>query len=421
MKTVITSQKIPIKMWLDAHEIESGALDQAKNLANLPFAFKHIAIMPDSHRGYGMPIGGVMATKDVIIPNAVGSDIGCGMCAVKTSLTELDEVTLKKIMGEIRKAIPVGRNKHKDFQDIKLMPEMTRENWVKDFCNNSSGVCNMQFANAQLQLGTLGGGNHFIEIQKGDDGHIWIMVHSGSRNLGKKVGDHYNAIAKELNKTWKSEIPPSFDLAFLPVDSEEGRNYIKEMNYCEEYALANRKLMMDRICDIFSKTIQEQLGLGKTIHIGKVIKANTPIIINVEFDPIINISHNYASLEHHFGENVWVHRKGATLAREGTIGIIPGSQGTKSYIVRGKGNADSFCSCSHGAGRVMSRSKARAELNLEDEIKILDDLGVVHAIRSISDLDEAPSAYKDIHKVMENQEDLVDILVELTPLAVIKG
>lgn len=376
-------------MWLE--DIEDGAVEQIKHLANLPFAFSHIAIMPDSHQGYGMPIGGVLATKDVIIPNAVGVDIGCGMCVVKTSLTEIDTETLKKIMGEIRKQIPVGFAKHQEAQDESLMPE---DNYWLDV----STVVHNERKNALKSLGTLGGGNHFIEIQKGSDGHIWIMIHSGSRNLGKQVADHYNKLAIELNAKWHSGVPKEWELAFLPIDSEEGQAYIREMNYCVDFALANRKLMMERIREIF-------FALPMT----------------VAFDSIINIAHNYAAKEKHFGKEVFVHRKGATLADDGTIGIIPGSQGTRSYIVKGKGNIQSFKSCSHGAGRKMGRKQAERELNLEEEVKKLDDLGVLHGIRGVKQLDEAPGAYKDIDVVMKNQEDLVDVLVELTPLGVVKG
>ena len=387
---IISTEKLPIKMWLNY--IEDGALAQAKNLANLPFAFKHIAIMPDSHQGYGMPIGGVLATKGVVIPNAVGVDIGCGMCAVKTSLTELDTETLKHIMGEIRKVVPVGFNKHKEKQEESLMPEIGGTEI--DLRN----VIGREYNNALKSLGTLGGGNHFIEIQKGSDGHIWIMIHSGSRNLGKQVADHYNKLAVELNKKWYSSVDTKQELAFLPLDSEEGKSYIREMNYCVDFAFANRLLMINRIKSIFTNEFKV-----------------------VTYEPIINIAHNYARMENHFGENVMVHRKGATLADKNTIGIIPGSQGTKSYIVKGKGNAESFNSCSHGAGRKMGRGQAQRDLNLEEEVKRLDNMGVVHAIRGVKDLDEASGAYKDIDEVMENQKDLVEILVELTPLGVIKG
>jgi tRNA-splicing ligase RtcB len=401
MFTYKKENQLPIKSWIpeENYYADEKMVEQVENLAKLPFAFHHISLSPDGHVGFGMPIGGVLATKDVIIPNAVGVDIGCGMCAVKTSLTEIDKETLKKIMGEIREAIPVGFNKHQSKQDESLMPKIIAFNSIDEEI----------YDNALRSLGTLGGGNHFIEIQKGSDGHIWIMIHSGSRNLGKQVADYYNKVAIELNKKWFSETQK--ELNFLPVDSEEGQSYIREMNYCVAFALANRKLMMDRIKDIF-RTETENDWMPND---------NGLIPTDPLFEPIINIAHNYASLENHYGENVWVHRKGATLARKGTIGIIPGSQGSKSYIVEGLGNPESFESCSHGAGRTMSRKKAREEINLKESQKRMEDKGILHAVRSKNDLDEAPEAYKNIDIVMENQKDLVEIKVELKPLAVIKG
>ncbi len=252
-------------------------------------------------------------------------------------------------------------------------------------------------------LPSLGSGNHFCEFQKGSDGYVWIMIHSGSRNLGKQVCDYYKQLAFDLNHKWHAKVPEdnlNNYLGFLPVDSIEGQQYLNEMQFCVDFAFVNRKLMMDRILDIIKDTYKQTM--------------------RVDFASMINIAHNYASLENHFGKNVWVHRKGATLAREGTIGIIPGSMGSKSYIVKGKGNKDSFESCSHGAGRTMGRNVAKKSLNLADEIKLLNDQGIVHGIRSEGDLDEATHAYKDIAEVMKQQEDLVEILVELTPLAVIK-
>ena len=223
------------------------------------------------------------------------------------------------------------------------------------------------------------------------------MIHSGSRNLGKKVADHYNKIAKDLNEQWFSSVPKEWDLAFLPLDTEEGKSYMDEMQYCVDFAFANRKLMMDNICKIF--------------------KDETGCV----FGEMINIAHNYAKMENHFGKNVLVHRKGATSAKLGELGIIPGSQGTASYIVRGKGNVDSFMSCSHGAGRAMGRKDAQRKLNLEDEISKLDKQGIIHGIRNVSDLDEASGAYKDIECVISSQLDLIEPLVKLIPHAVIKG
>lgn len=387
MKQVISTERLPIKMWLE--DLEPGALEQAKNLANLPFAFKHISLMPDSHQGYGMPIGSILATKSVVIPNAVGVDIGCGMCVQKTSITDLDKDKLKMILSEARKLIPLGMNWHDEAQDEAFLPEIEFE----DLKMVSRGM-----HKARKQVGTLGGGNHFIEIQKGSDGFIWVMIHSGSRNLGYSVAKHYNNLAIMMNEKWHSVVTKKMELAFLPIETQEAKDYIKEMKYCVEFALANRTLMMKRTM----QAIETVCGAFETAE-------------------MINESHNFAAWENHFGENVLVHRKGATRAFEGELGMIPGSQGTKSYIVKGKGNPESFNSCSHGAGRKMGRKHAVRELDLEAEIALLDEQDIVHAIRNKSDLDEATSAYKDIQIVMENQKDLAEIVVELSPLAVLKG
>ena len=397
MIKVIGTEKLPIKSWVT--DLEEGTLEQARNLANLPFAFKHIALMPDAHLGFGMPIGGVLATKGVIIPNAVGVDIGCGMCAVKTWLKqeELSKEKLKQIMQEIREAIPVGFSHHKNSQDDKLMPQRDSE----------MTVVNQEYSSALRQIGTLGGGNHFIEIQKDEEGFIWIMIHSGSRNIGYKTASYYNRLAKELNKKWQSIVPPSWDLAFLPLDSKEAKKYLSEMNYCVKFALANRELMMERVKEIFIKTMLPNEEREKHPK--------------YYFEPIINIAHNYAKMENHFGQNVILHRKGATSSKKGEKGIIPGSQGTCSYIVEGLGNLESFQSCSHGAGRKMGRKDAQRTLDLEEEKKKLEDKGIVHSIRNVNDLDEATGAYKDIVVVMENQKDLVKILFKLEPLGVLKG
>ncbi len=385
----IKTEKLPIKMWL--YDVESGALEQARNLANYPYAVKHIALMPDCHQGFGMPIGGVMATREVIVPNAVGVDIGCGMCAVQTSLTDIDRPDLLKILSGIRSRIPVGFKHHKRPQDLRLMPPVEDE--------RNMPVVDREYDSATRQVGTLGGGNHFIEIQKGSDGNIWVMVHSGSRNIGKQVADYYNRMAIRLNEKWKSPVPRGHQLAYLPLDSKEGQQYILEMNYCIDFALASRKLMMDRALQVIRSFFRDEVNMA----------------------PMINIAHNYAAFEQHFGQQVVVHRKGATKASDETVGIIPGSQGAKSYIVKGKGNKDSFESCSHGAGRTMGRKEAIRSLDLAAEVKKLNDQGILHAIRGRRDLEEAASAYKDITKVMQYQEDLVDVLCELNPLAVVKG
>ena len=387
MKVVSTECK-PIKMWLD--DLEEGAMKQAWNLAMLPFTFKHVAIMPDAHQGYGMPIGGVLATDGVVIPNAVGVDIGCGMCAIKTTLRgDCDPEKLKKVLDLIRRKVPTGYKKHVTDKHRKHMPSALSFQRLL--------IVTREFSKATQSLGTLGGGNHFIELQTDGD-NLWVMIHSGSRNLGKQVADHYNKEAKRLNKFWYTKVQESFDLAFLPLDSQDGIAYWNEMNYCVDFALANRKVMMQEVLE----TLDEVFGA-------------------FPYEPMINIAHNYATQENHFGKNVVVHRKGATLARNGTIGIIPGSQGTSSYIVEGLGNPESFNSCSHGAGRKMGRKAAQRDLSLEREQQSLDKMGIIHSVRHQKDLDEAPGAYKDIDQVMANQSDLVKIVTQLRPLAVVKG
>jgi tRNA-splicing ligase RtcB len=382
----IKTERLPIKLWLEEDQMEAGALAQARNLANLPFAFRHIAIMPDTHQGYGMPIGAILATQGAIVPNAVGVDIGCGMCSLRTNLKQIETSDLKEIMGIIRETVPVGFKHHKTRQDEAWMPER----------HGALPIVDQEYDSALHQIGTLGGGNHFIEIQKGSDGYIWIMIHSGSRNIGFTVANHYNDVAKQKLEESGAEVPR--DLAFFSASSKYFDLYWDEMNYCIDFALANRKLMMERVKSAFEQ-----------------------ILPQVEFADFINKPHNFAAREEHFGESVIVHRKGATRARKGEWGMIPGSQGTQSFLVIGKGEPLSFESCSHGAGRLMSRTQARKTLDLEAEIESLDQRGILHAIRHHGDLDEAPGSYKDIEQVMESQIDLVEVQIELQPLAVIKG
>jgi len=379
---VIDSEKLPIKMWLT--DIEDGALQQAKNLANLPFVYKWISIMPDSHQGYGMPIGGVMATQGVIVPNAVGVDIGCGMAAIKTSLTDISTEELKLAMGKIREVIPVGFNHHPEDQEWDGFDDAPDIQTIQD-----------QLPSARKQLGTLGGGNHFIEIQKGSDDHIWIMIHSGSRNFGKKTADIYHKLAQKLCNRWHVQLPDK-DLAFLPIETDEGKEYFRAMKYCLNFAEGNRDLMARRTLMCLSS------------------------VVDCYMEDEIDIHHNYAAFENHYGKDVLVHRKGATKATLGLRGIIPGSMGTSSYITKGLGNPEScFESCSHGAGRRMGRKDAVRTLNLKDEQNKM--IGIVHGLRDASNLDEAPGAYKNIDEVMKNQEDLVEIKISLKPLASIKG
>ncbi len=381
----------PVKIW--TNKVEETAMRQIENLTNLPFLYHHLAIMPDVHTGMGMPIGGVLACEDAIIPNAVGVDIGCGMCAVKTNWKASEippHVLRKKIMKGIRERIPLGMDHHKEKQDVHFLPEGHEVDKMKIVKARQESILH--------EVGTLGGGNHFIELQKDENDMLWIMIHSGSRNLGARVGAYYNEVAKTLNSRWHSVVSPEINLAFLPQGSREFGMYWEEMKYCVDFALCNRKLMMDRIKEVLSDTL-----------------------MGIEFDPMINIAHNYAACENHFGKNVFVHRKGATLARKGIKGIIPGSQGTASYIVEGLGNPDSFCSCSHGAGRVLSRKAAIRTLNMAEEVAQLEAKGIVHAIRCQDDMQEASGAYKDIEEVITNELDLVKVRTRLLPVAVIKG
>ncbi len=381
----IETPNLYIKSWCG--DLEAGALEQAMHIAQLPFAFRHVALMPDAHQGFGMPIGGVLATRDTIIPNAVGVDIGCGMLACKTKLQEISRDEIKKVLGIVRRIVPVGFNHRKTPLDINEPP-----------AQRHAPIANEEYESARYQVGTLGGGNHFIEIQRGSDGCIWYMIHSGSRNIGKKVCDYYNKLAKSLNSRRSQMVPREWDLAYLPVESDEGVQYVQEMQYCQEFAYKNREVMAGLIADAFAEATS-----------------------GFDVQKTINVHHNYAHLEEHFGERVWVHRKGAISAHKGAVGIIPGSQGSKSFITRGLGNPESFSSCSHGAGRRMGRKEAQRTLSLSDEIKHMDDLGIVHGIRGAGDLDEAAGAYKDIDAVMAEQADLVEIEVELTPLGVIKA
>lgn len=378
---VINSEKIPIKLW--DQNVDAVTLAQTKNLANLPNAFKWIALMPDAHPGYGMPIGGVLAAEGIIIPHAVGVDIGCGMIAVKTSIKEINSETLKEILGAIRQEIPLGFNHHKKPQE-----------WEGFNRTPESQIIQNELGAAKYQIGTLGGGNHFIEILKGDDGFIWLMLHSGSRNFGLKTANYYHQKALQLSERYAKNLPDK-ELAFFPLNSKYGQEYFQAMNFCQEFALANRENMMEKVKNIFNR------------------------FTRATFTEPINIHHNYAALETHFGKEVLVHRKGAVKAQAGQAGIIPGSMGSASYITEGLGNPESFQSASHGAGRKLGRKQAIRTLKLEEEQAKMQ--GILGAPRTVNELQEAPGAYKNIDEVMKKQKDLVKIKVKLTPLAVITG
>ena len=390
---------VPVKSW--CKDIEDGAMAQAADLARHPVVFCHVALMPDCHQGYGMPIGGVIACTDAVIPNAVGVDIGCGMGAVRTSIdvSETTREQLRAVVDRVKETVPCGEGRaHKKAPNLdgfnEAIDAFNDRNWFSEHVRDL----------ACRNLGTLGGGNHFIEIQAGDDGHVWLMIHSGSRHLGNVIARYYNSRALELNSKWHADIPNK-DLAFLPVNTQEGRDYIKDMNFALDYAKENRRIIMD--------------GFMAAFH--SVYEA-------AEFEAPVNIHHNYAALESHFGKDVWVHRKGATSAKTDETGIIPGSMGTASYIVRGLGNIESFMSCSHGAGRVMGRMQATRTLTPEECDQAMG--GIVYdrwskvkrgKEKGKYDLSEAPQAYKDIDEVIAAEQDLIEPLVKLRPLGVVKG
>ncbi len=397
--------KLLVKSW--CRDIEDGALQQAKNLSNHPAVTGHVALMPDTHQGYGMPIGGVIAAKGGLIPNAVGVDIGCGMGAIRTNITsaELGDMRrLRKIIEDAKMRIPVGEGKSRPYplewegferwQD--QLGDAEKPAWV-----TSRGM-ELDAAN----LGTLGGGNHFIEIQKNDEGEVWLMLHSGSRNMGYRIAEYYHKEALNLNTLERIDLP-DHELAYLPLGHPLCEGYIRDMNHALAYAAENRRIMMD--------------------HLKKVLAEYFP---HIDYILEVNIHHNYAALEEFSGEAVWIHRKGATSAKKGQMGIIPGSMGTFSYIVEGLGNPDSFESCSHGAGRKLSRSAACKQLTREECDAAME--GIVYDRwkssyikgpdkKKLPDLSEAPMAYKDIDEVIEAELDLIKPLVKLSPLAVIKG
>jgi tRNA-splicing ligase RtcB (3'-phosphate/5'-hydroxy nucleic acid ligase) len=395
--------KIPIKSWCD--DLNEKAMKQAVNLANHPVTEKHVALMPDCHVGYGMPIGGVIACKKAVIPNAVGVDIGCGMIAVETDLDSGVFTVMKtrrEFLNNVKSFIPLGEGRcHKEQQEWSGF-----DNYLDLLIDDN----NLEWPSKldRKNLGTLGGGNHFIELQKDENNKIWLMIHSGSRNLGHKIAKYYNKLAVEFNGKMGIELPDE-DLAYLDSDSVDGKAYIRDMNFALEYALENRKRMMN----IFKEQLFDFMDE------------------KVEFLREINIHHNYAAQEKHFEHDYWIHRKGAISSKKDQIGIIPGSMGTPSYIVKGKGNSESFMSSSHGAGRCMSRSRASRKLTVDECNKAME--GIVfdrwnklrkqwkNADNKKFDLSEAPQAYKNIEDVMNYQLDLVEPIVKLFPVGVIKG
>jgi len=399
----------PIKVWLEnIDQIEESCLEQAYHLADLPFIHKWVCLMPDTHTGKGMPIGGVIATKGVIIPNAVGVDIGCGMNFVSTDIkaAELKEVMtgngtlVQTIIADIMRNVPVGFKSHKEKQLSQVLDQaLTRAEQYQ-----SNPELFPLIDSAYYQVGTLGGGNHFIELQEDQDGYLGIMLHSGSRHFGKSICDVYHKKARALNTEWYSQVPDEYRLAFLPVESNEGQEYITWMNLAMDYAFENRARMMENVKEIVALKIRKYL--------------NQEVLFGQE----INCHHNYAALENHYDKNVWVHRKGATRVRNGELAVIPGAMGSYSYVVKGKGNEESFCTSSHGAGRAYSRKGAMAAFSCEEVLNDLKEQGIVLGKTKKADVaEESRFAYKDIQTVMENQTDLVEIVSQLKTVAVVKG
>lgn len=403
------SQKFPIKIWCEnAESIDENCMEQAIHLANLPFIYKWVALMPDTHMGKGMPIGAVIACNDVVIPNAVGVDIGCGMGFIQTNIpVKLLKETVtgsgnlvKVIVGNIQRTIPLGIAHYKKPQESAVLSEAKQE--LEKY--NSESELISEIDEGFFQVGTLGGGNHFIEIQEDENGLACIMLHSGSRHFGNVIGQHFNKIARELNRKYWSDVPESYNLPFLPVDTTEGKSYLNYMNLAMNFAFENRAVMLRKVKDIFSENVQKFAG------------------VTTEFSNEINCHHNYASLENHFDKDVWVHRKGAVKVSEGELSIIPGAMGSFSYIVKGKGNPESFMSSSHGAGRKLSRTKAVETFSVETVMTDLKKQDVVLGKNNKSDVaEESRFAYKDIDVVMENQKDLVEPVKKLFTVGVVKG
>lgn len=393
----------PIKIWLpDQSAIEAGCLDQARAIVNLPFVFKWLALMPDTHLGAGMPIGGVLATENTIVPYAVGMDIGCGMCYIQTDIheSEIPKNFIKSIVNETLATVPVGKARHKEPQQSAVLDMAIAQHKHYELLPNGVEL----IENAYYQVGTLGGGNHFIEYQKDENGFIGIMLHSGSRHLGAQICQNFQKIAVALNKQWYSDTPDKNPLAFLPTNSPEGIAYIKWMNLALDYAFENRETMLEASMAIVTKHAKKKLG-------------RTP-----KFTDRINCHHNYASLEHHYGKNVWVHRKGATRARKGELGIIPGAMGATSYLVRGLGNPESFHSSSHGAGRNFSRTRAKENFPMDEVLQDLSANNITIGKKNLLDVaEESRFAYKNIDEVMQNQTELVEPIKTLTTLGVVKG
>ena len=393
----LTTGRVPVKVW--TADLEPEARRQLENVARLPIVHGHIAAMPDVHAGIGATVGSVIPTKDAIVPAAVGVDIGCGVNAVRLSLTAMDlPHSLGRIRAAIEAAVPVGFDMHRAVKSSRGKAAKDLEPRLKRIVERNPKIASMQkdFEATWLrQLGTLGGGNHFIEVCIDEAQNVWVMLHSGSRGIGNVIGRHFIERARREMERTDTRLPDR-DLAWFGEGSPAFDQYVDAVHWAQDYAMENRREMMRAVLD--------------------ALRAHVPAFRIV--GEAINCHHNYVARERHFGENLLITRKGAIRAGEGDMGVIPGSMGAKSFIVRGKGNPQSFCSCAHGAGRLMSRTEAKRRFTPADVerqtagVECRKDAGVV---------DEIPGAYKPIDEVMRNQSDLVDVVHTLKQLVCVKG
>lgn len=397
MQVIKDEGSLPIKAWTDT--IEESAMVQLRNLAKMPFIAKNgVAVMPDVHAGIGATVGSVIASHKAIIPAAVGVDIGCGMNAVRLSLKASDlPESLKAVRSQIERDVPVGFTMHQRNDDVE-------HNWIGrlELLNRWTDLftefpeLKAKDSNVLGQLGTLGGGNHFIEVCLDENQDVWVMLHSGSRGTGNAIGRYFIEKAKEACQQWHITLPDN-DLAYFPEGTTLFDDYAKAVEWAQNYAFENRAVMLERVIAALRKTVGKEFAITSEA---------------------INCHHNYVARESHFGQNLWVTRKGAIRAREGDLGIIPGSMGQRSYIVRGKGNPEAYCSCSHGAGRVMSRTEAKKRFTLTDLIAQTEG---VECRKDEAVIDEIPGAYKSIDTVMANQRDLVEVVHTLKQVLCVKG
>lgn len=402
--TLTPEKSAPIKMWTKGVPVEEAAKEQLIKTASLPIIFKHLAVMPDVHYGLGSTVGSVIPTQKAIIPAAVGVDLGCGMMAVKTSLVASDlPDNLKPLRIALEAAIPHGRSgngkRKKDVGAWDEPPKIVDRYWAKlepRFKALTDKYPRFIKTNNYKHLGTLGTGNHFVEVCLDLDGGVWIMLHSGSRGVGNAIGSYFIEIAKKEMAQHLANLPDA-NLAYLEEGSQYFNDYVSAVEWAQEYARFNREVMMHNAILAMRSVIDK------------------PFTIEEE---AVNCHHNYVEKETHFGEEIYVTRKGAVSARKGELGIIPGSMGAKSYIVRGLGNETSFCSCSHGAGRVMSRTQAKKRFSLEDHKRATEG---VECRKDRDVIDETPMAYKDIDAVMSAQQDLVEVVYQLKQIVCVKG